>query len=188
MTALRCFALSLLLPSWTAVIPSPRMLPRSHHNVTHCRRCPLLSEEVDSPYAGYCHRYAHFNSVYAKSSKIKSQTSRADEWILLPLPTSIAPSRILFSKSGREAGVAPILRATGAGRFANRSPHAQITPQTTHALPTKSCQTGFPPYVTAEKKQLRHPDALPLGPTYCHTDCTRTIYMSHQLMMGVSSA
>lgn len=39
-----------------------------------------------------------------------------------------------------------------------------------------------------KKKQLRHPDVLPLGPTYCHTDCTRTISMSHRLIMGVSNA
>lgn len=104
---------------------------------------------------------------------------------------------------GGEAGVASIFRATGPGRFANRS-HALAThthtrnPKTTHALPTKSCHTGFHLYTATQIKQLRHPDVLPLSPTYClclstiilaaHEQFPRLTEASHQQIMGVSNA
>lgn len=141
------------------------MLPCSYHNIPHyspVRRGLITTSE----------RYSHTAKLPLPISTLLPQGGKKEKKIqiqtiqkhfqqtraLFPLPTFITESRILLGeKSGREAGVASILRARGLGRLANRS-HTHTLPihrnnHRQNTLPSESCQTRFLFLCTAEKKK-----------------------------------
>lgn len=142
------------------------MLPCSYHNIPHyspVRRGLITTSE----------RYSHTAKLPLPISTLLPQGGEKKKKRFKSKPSkSIFNRRGHFfhflhslqragycwgKKSGREAGVASILRARGLGRLANRS-HTHTLPihrnnHRQNTLPSESCQTRFLFLCTAEKKK-----------------------------------
>lgn len=169
------------------------MLPCSYHNITHCSRISLQARSTYPRQATVTLIHSLFFCLQQRKYDPNFQSSFSPLNFSSTSYINTTQQDTALKKKKKKVGGKQVwlqsLEPVGQVglQIDHMLPHTQITHRThTHTLPTKTCQTGFPPYIAIErKKTIRRFEMLSVPPTVsashvnCHSDCTLTISTFH---------